>query len=251
MMDTKLQSIEGDLDCMITRILAGSALAFLLAMPGALAQAPVDATPPAAPAATAPTPDQTAPAPINPTPSTAPESTAAPETSAPETTAPASSAPESHHSNRFRIGPEVGVFFLTSNKARSQFGNSAVSLGLGIGSIAQASPQGRLALDLDIQYQTRNGNHLFLAPLGVAYRKALGQSGANVAYFGLTADLDFVDIRSADYNVHSGIRTAFGASPILGVSLGDSGFLEARYLYVSKTKGFDLSGLNLSAGYRF
>ena len=98
-----------------------------------------------------------------------------------------------------------------------------------------------------MQYQTHNGNHMFLAPLGVAYRRALNQGGPNVAYVGVTADLDFIDIRSADYNVHSGVRTAFGASPLFG----DSGFLEARYLYVSRIKGFDLSGLNLSAGYRF
>jgi hypothetical protein len=182
---------------------------------------------------------------VNPTPTTAPVTTA------PETTAPPAPEPDSQRSNRFRIGPEVGVYFLTSGKARSQFGNSAISLGLGLGSIAQASTRGRLALDLQVQYQTRDGNHLFLAPLGVAYRKALNSGGPNVAYAGATVDLDFVDIRSADYNVHSGVRTAFGASPLIGVSFGDSGFLEARYLYVSRIKGFDLSGLNLSAGYRF
>ncbi|MGI4788723.1 MAG: hypothetical protein ACRYFS_07715 [Janthinobacterium lividum] len=222
---------------MIKRILAGGALALMLAMPAAMAQTPADAppTPPATPA----------PANTNPTPSTAPESTASP------TPAPASSQPTPKKSNRFRIGPEVGVFFLSSGKARNEFGNSAVSLGLGLGSISQASTQGRLALDLQIQYQTRDGNHLFLAPLGVAYRKALNQGGPNVAYVGLTADLDFVDIRAGDYNVHSGVRTAFGASPLVGVSFGDSGFLEARYLYVSGVKGFDLSGLNLSAGFRF
>ena len=237
---------------MMTRILAGSALALMLAMPGAMAQTPD--TPPAPPATVTPAPTDTPPAtvtppapvdatPVNPTPPTAPQSTA------PDTTA--SPAPEQKKSNRFRIGPEVGVYFLTSGKARSQFGNSAISLGLGLGSIAQASTRGRLALDLQVQYQTHNGNHMFLAPLGVAYRKALNQGGPNVAYVGVTADLDFIDIRSADYNVHSGVRTAFGASPLIGVSFGDSGFLEARYLYVSRIKGFDLSGLNLSAGYRF
>ena len=230
----------------ITRFWAGSALALMLAMPAAMAQTTTD-TPPVsttpAPTDTTPVPPvNTAPSPTNSTPSTAPETTA-PETTAPE--------PAPKKSTRFRIGPEVGVYFLTSSKARNQFGNTAVSLGIGLGSISQASTQGRLALDLQIQYQTRNGNHLFLAPLGVAYRKALNQGGPNVAYAGLTADLDFVDIRSGDYNVHSGVRTAFGASPLIGVSFGDSGFLEARYLYVSRVKGFDLSGLNLSAGYRF
>ncbi len=231
---------------MITRLLTGSALALMLAMPAALAQTPD--TPAAPPATTAPAPTDTTPpatpAPVNPTPSTAPQSTA------PETPAPAPE-PASKKSNRFRIGPEIGVYFLTSSKARSQFGNSSLSLGLGLGSIAQASTRGRLALDLQVQYQARSGNHMFLAPLGVAYRKALNEGGPNVVYVGATVDLDFVDIRSGDYDVHSGVRTAFGASPLIGVSFGDSGFLEARYLYVSRIKGFDLSGLNLSAGYRF
>lgn len=222
----------------MTPLLAGGALALLLALPAAAQTTPDAMTPPAAPAPTAP---------VNPTPSTAPVSSAPVDATPP----PAAPQPEAQHRSRFRIGPEVGVFFLTSGKARSQFGNSAVSLGIGLGSIAQASTQGRLALDLQIQYQSRNGNHLFLAPLGIAYRKALNSGGPNVAYVGATADVDFVDIRSGDYNVHSGVRTAFGASPILGVSFGDSGFLEARYLYVSRVKGFDLSGLNLSAGYRF
>ena len=236
---------------MITRLMTGGALALLLAVPGAtLAQAPTD-TPPAA-AAPTPVPTDTPPAapapvdaaPVNPTPSTAPETTAPP-------SPPPAPEPASKKRSRFRIGPEVGVYFLTSGKARSQFGSSSLSIGLGLGSISQASTRGRLALDLQVQYQTRNGNHMFLAPLGIAYRKALNQGGPNVVYVGATADLDFVDIRSGDYNVHSGVRTAFGASPLIGVSFGDSGFLEARYLYVSRVKGFDLSGLNVSAGFRF
>ncbi len=209
--------------------LLAAALALFLALPLA-AQTPAD------------------PSTANPAPSTAPATPST--TTAPDTTAP-DPQPEAKRKSRFRIGPEVGVFFLTSGKARSQFGNSAVSLGLGLGSIAQASTQGRLALDLQVQYQTKNGNHLFVAPLGVAYRKALNEGTANVTYVGATADLDIVDIRSGDFDVHSGLRTAFGASPLVGVSFGDSGFVEARYLYVSRVKGFDLSGLNLSAGYRF
>ncbi len=236
---------------MMTRLLTGSALALLLAMPPAMAQAPVGMppAPDAPPATTAPAPTDTTPAPPTPAPVDAnPTPSTAPVTTAPETPSP---PPDQKKRNRFRIGPEVGVYFLTSGKARSQFGNSSFSIGLGLGSISQASTRGRLALDLQVQYQTHDGNHLFLAPLGLAYRKALNSGGPNVAYVGATVDLDFVDIRSGDYNVHSGVRTAFGASPLIGVSFGDSGFLEARYLYVSRVKGFDLGGLNLSAGYRF
>ena len=153
--------------------------------------------------------------------------------------------------NRFRIGPEIGVFLPTSSQTRSQFGSSWVSLGVGLGSIGQVPKKGQTSLDLQVLYQSRGDNHAFLAPIGVGYRTALSQSGSVTTYVGVTGDIYLADLRSADYNVHSGLRTGFGGSVLLGVNSGESGFLEARYLAVSKIKGFDLSGLNLTAGYRF
>ncbi len=152
---------------------------------------------------------------------------------------------------RLRIGPEIGVFLPTSSKARSEFGSSWVSIGLGIGSIGQVPKKGQTSLDLQILYQTRGDNHAFLAPIGIGYRTALSQSGSVTTYAGVTGDIYLADLRSGAYNVHSGLRTGFGGSVLLGVNSGDSAFFEARYLGVSKIKGFDLSGLNLTAGYRF
>ncbi|MDQ2799616.1 MAG: hypothetical protein M3Y13_08250, partial [Armatimonadota bacterium] len=154
-------------------------------------------------------------------------------------------------SNRFQIGPEVGVYLPTSSKTRSEFGGSWLTIGLGLGSINQVRSQGQLAFDLQVLYQRKNGNHAFLAPLGVSYRKAVSQSGGNTVYVGAAADLYLADLRAQDYDVHSGLRTGFGGSVLAGVNFGDSAFLEARYLAVSRIKGFDLSGLDLTAGYRF
>jgi len=153
--------------------------------------------------------------------------------------------------NRFRIGPEVGVYLPTSSQTRSQFGSSWVSLGVGFGSIGKVPKTGQTSLDLQVLYQTRGDNHAFLAPIGIGYRTALSQSGSLTTYVGATGDIYLADLRSADYNVHSGLRTGFGGSVLVGINSGESGFLEARYLAVSKIKGFDLSGLNLTAGYRF
>ena len=131
---------------MIKRLLAGGALALMLTMPAAMAQTPTD-TPPAPPTSATPAPVDAAPAPpapadavpTTPVPAdTTPPTVTAPApanstpSTAPETAAPPTSTPAPKKSSRFRIGPEVGVFFLTSSKARSQFGNSAVSLGLGL-----------------------------------------------------------------------------------------------------------------------
>ena len=238
------------------KLLAGSAL--LLALAGfdgtaARAQAPGDTTTPA-PTATVPTgpnaptmPGGTTTAP--PTGTTAPTTTTPSTPSTPEGNNPASSSPKKRP--RFRIGPEVGVYLPTSSKARDQFGSTWLTIGLGIGSIGRITPQGQTSFDLQILYQSKNGNHAFLAPIGVGYRVAVSQSGQNTLYVGATADLYLADLRSGDYNVHSGLRTGFGGSALAGVNFGDSGFLEARYLIVSRIKGFDLSGLNATAGYRF
>ena len=210
-----------------------TALALALIMPAAYAQG--TDTPPAPPVVTAPA-DTTTPAPA--------------ETTHPAgATAPQAQPPKKRP--RFRIGPELGVYLPTSSKTRDQFGSTWVTLGLGLGSIGQITSKGQTSFDLQILYQTKDDNHVFLAPLGVGYRTAISQNGPETTYVGITADLYLADLRSADYNVHSGIRTGGGGSVLLGENFGDSGYLEARYLYVSGIKGFDLSGLNLTAGYRF
>ena len=188
----------------------------------------------------------------------APADTALPAATAPATAPPAPTPPANDPASsspkkraRFRIGPEIGVYLPTSSKARSQFGNTWLTVGLGIGSIGRVTTSGQTSLDLQILYQSKNGNHAFLAPIGIGYRKALSQDSAATPYVGATADFYLADLRSGDYDVHSGLRTGFGGSALAGINFNDSGFLEARYLIVSRIKGFDLSGLDVTAGYRF
>ncbi len=233
-----------------SRICAGGASLLALAALGggvARAQAPGDPPPPAA--TTPVTPPATDTTPTAPPAPATPPATTPPPASTTGGNDPASSTPRKRA--RFRIGPEVGVYLPTSSKARDQFGSSWLTIGLGIGSIGRVRKEGQTSFDLQVLYQSRSGNHAFLAPVGVGYRVALSQSGGATTYAGATADVYFADIRSGDYDVHSGVRTGFGGSPLIGVTFGDSGFLEARYLIVSKIRGFDLSGLNLTAGYRF
>ncbi len=217
------------------RLLAGGALLLVLTAgnTAARAQAPADTTP----AATTPS-DTTTPADTTPT-----------DTTPSDPNAPAPASPKKR--SRFRIGPEVGVYLPTSAKARDQFGSTWLTLGLGLGNIGRITPQGQTTFDLQVLYQTRNGNHAFLAPVGIGYRVAVSQSGTNTVYVGATADLLLADLRSGDYDVHSGLRTGFGGSALAGINFGDSGYLEARYLAATHIKGFDLSGLNVTAGYRF
>lgn len=242
---------------MTKRILAGGALLLALAGAGgaARAQTPADTTPPTTTMPTPTDPNTTdpnttaSPGGATTTPSTGTTTPTSDAGSAPEGNSPASSSPKTR--SRFRIGPEIGVYLPTSAKSRDQFGSTWLTLGLGIGSIGRITPQGQTSFDLQVLYQTKNGNHAFLAPVGIGYRVAVSQSGQNTLYVGATADLLLADLRSGAYDVHSGLRTGFGGSALVGANFGDSGFLEARYLAVSRIKDFDLSGLNVTAGYRF
>ncbi len=220
------------------RLCAGLFAAALLGfgLSAAHAQAPADTTPPAT--MTEPVPATEPAPPVE----TTPETPTQPEQAAP---APAK------RNNRFRIGPEIGLYLPTSSKTRSEFGSSALSLGIGLGSINKISTRGQTTLDLQVIYQSKDGNHMFLAPLGVGYRKAFSQNSSTTTYLGATADIYFADLRSGKYNVHSGVRTGFGGSVLAGVNFSENGYFEARYLIVSRIKGFDLSGVNLTAGYRF
>lgn len=190
--------------------------------------------------------------------------TAAPDTTAPMTPPPAAtpapvvapSAPDdtpSHSSNRFRIGPEVGVYLPTDSKTRDRFGSSWFSLGLGFGQINSVKSAGQLGLDLNLQYQKHNGNRIFLLPVGLGYRIGLTKDpeAKTVPYAGVSGDLILADARSVQDNVHSGFKTGVGGSALIGVNFGDSGNIEARYQLTSRIKSFDYSGLSLSAGFRF
>lgn len=219
------------------------ALGAALLLPGAHAQ---DAA--TTPDATATTPGVTAPA------TGAVDVPAA--TAPPMTNPPASSSDESYEkpkSNRFRLGPEVGVYLPTNSRTRDRFGAAWLSLGLGFGPITGVTSKGQLGFDLSLNYQQHEGNRVFLLPLGLGYRVALTQNpeSKTVPYAGVTGDVYLADVRSIPDNIHSGIRAGGGGSVLLGVNFGESGNLEARYQFVSHIQSFDFSGLSLRAGYRF
>jgi hypothetical protein len=150
-----------------------------------------------------------------------------------------------------KFGPDIGVFIPTSSKTINRFGGAWYAVGIGIGSVEAASSHGSWGLDLNIVSRYGSNSHIFVAPLGVQYTKALTNSGSSVPYVGASADLVFVDIRSPQDNVHSGFNETAGGSAFIGSTLGTHAYVEARYLLNGNVKGFDTSGVNLTAGARF
>lgn len=226
-----------------------------LLLPGAYAQT---ATPPAdTTAPTATTPSDTTPAP--PTIMAPPENTPPPAPPSVDTASPVAAPPpappppdENPKKSRFRIGPTIGFFLPSDSKTQDRFGSSWFSIGLGLGPVAGITNKGAIGFDVNLLYQQHNGNHALIVPLGVGYRVALTSDTAakTVPYAGVTADYYIINFKSNPENIN-GTYGAGGGSAILGLNFGDTANVEARYQFASKVRGFDFSGLNLTAGYRF
>jgi hypothetical protein len=222
-----------------------TATAVLLALTASAVHAQAGAAPPPPPPPAVPSV----------TPGTAPSAAGAPPvaiTPATPVVVPVPPAPAPpHRKPKFRIGPAVGVYLPSSSKTRAAFGDTWVSIGIGLGSINPVSTKGTLALDLNILYHDRDGNHVFFAPLGLGYRIALTPGRNVIPYVGVSADVDFSDITSNPANIHNSFEVGGGGSAFIGVNFTDRAFIEARYYGLSSVNGYDLSGLNIDAGYRF
>jgi hypothetical protein len=181
------------------------------------------------------------------------------------------------------LGFDTGVFIPTSSRTRDKFGSTWLDIGPSFGRITGPKLRGALTPDIHILSQSHDGNRLFVGLLGLEYRRPLsfgrshrpsgpavppGEDGkpgeppsgdkANPVasdptkpYFGFSADLSVGDIRDVQDGIHSGVRTGAAGSVFLGLKIRDRAFIEARYRQTSVVKSFDLSGFQLSAGYRF
>jgi hypothetical protein len=186
---------------------------------------------------------------------------AAPSTASPQgstSSAPgASSAPGSKHGFKIpELGINLGIFVPSDAKTRNRFGSVWTGIGLGIGKIYMPSGGGSFGLDLGLSGETSGSNYAYIAPVGVSYRRAFSaaqvKSGDTfIPYFGFTADLVGVDLRSPQDNVHPNVQFTVGGSASIGTTIGKSGFAEARYAEIGRVEGFDLSGVGLTVGVRF
>lgn len=167
--------------------------------------------------------------------------------------APAPQTPpnDKPQSRRFTIGPELGLFFLTNGKARNAFGSTFFNYGIGLGNIPRARGHGDWLFDATIISGSRSGGRVLLAPIGASYRIALGK-GENVRPFaGVSANLIIANLRADRYNVGNGTGVTGGGSLFAGFTFGEQAYLQARYYGMGAVRGFNLSGLNLSTGFRF
>jgi hypothetical protein len=155
-------------------------------------------------------------------------------------------------SRRLLFGPEVGVYFPSNGKVRDAFGNNFVNYGIGLGSVPQTRDKGYFTFDLNLFSARRSGSSFLLVPVGVAYRKGLTNRDTGVRpYVGASVNLIVADLRSDKYKVDSGVRATGGGSVFTGLNFSDRAYLQARYYGIATISGFELSGLNVSTGFRF
>ncbi|MBC8143028.1 MAG: hypothetical protein H7Y38_16510, partial [Armatimonadetes bacterium] len=156
---------------------------------------------------------------------------------------------------RSSLGPEVGFYFPTDQRTRDAFGSTWVNYGVGFRPIALASRKGVLGFDVNIVSTSGSGRRALLIPVNVIYKRALGGSatpGEGVTpYAGVATGLLIADLRSDNFGVSSGFRGGYGGTFLLGFTVNTQFFVEARYQVYSKIKGFDVSGIGLSTGFRF
>lgn len=152
---------------------------------------------------------------------------------------------------RLRVGPNLELYLPTSAKTRDRYGSSWFGLGVGLGSVRQEGLLGTLSGEVYLLHNKDNGHEAYIIPLGVAYRRALLDRVDVRPYAGASVNLVLGNFNSPTDGIPWGLRAAGGGSALAGVTFGQAGYVEARYLLTSKMRGMDFSGLNLTAGIRF
>lgn len=163
---------------------------------------------------------------------------------------------------RFYLGPQLGVFLPTAGGTRDRFGGTWTNIGFGIGPVAAPRAKGEWNLDFTFLSSrgrsfTQQGQSLrsraLVIPVGAEYR--LGTSADTARgprpYVGASIGGALANVESQIDGLRSTWRTGAAASAFVGVVFNKHGYVEAHYYQMQRIAGFDFSGLNLAAGYRF
>lgn len=152
--------------------------------------------------------------------------------------------------NRPRFGLKVGQYRYSSSQTRDTFDGNSLSISPDYSRAVTPDKRGRLRFDFGFNSSSEGENKLFFAPIGVGYRATTGE-GATLPYFGGSLNVAPTYLKVPDQNKDGKLSLAVGGSAFAGVQFNQRFTLEARYFLLSKVRGFNLSGLDLSAGVRF
>jgi len=162
-------------------------------------------------------------------------------------------SPKPHHKKHFVFGVNGGLYIPTDSKTRDRFGSSGFSIGPGFGAVRRVKNKGITSLSLSFISMEKGDNKFYMLPIGLQYARPLGwhKDAKLHPYYGLSLNAVPAKIRSRPDNVDTGIKLGYGGSAFVGTTIGRHAFVEGRYLLISKIDTFDLSGFDVSVGYRF
>lgn len=162
---------------------------------------------------------------------------------------------------RTLIGLDLGVYIPTSDKARDAFGSNFLNFGFGLGRYRNPSPKGAFGFDFSIianrSLFSGGDNRAILIPVGATYVRRLTPTSSEelatgwAPYAGVSANVIINNIRSDKYDVESKWRFGAGGSAFIGAVWKGQYFLQARYYGMTSVEGLNLSGVNLTTGFRF
>ena len=156
------------------------------------------------------------------------------------------SPPKEKKKSRLLIGPEYGAWYPTDVRVRRLFGRNWQNVGIGFGEVSAPGEKGTWQPGLRIVQASGGENRITLVPAGVTWRKGLGSGGS---YLGVSAKALFGRMEGPTFS--GKWRTSAGGGVFLGQSFGKKAYLEAGYTAFGKLDGYDVSGWNLSMGFRF
>lgn len=161
-----------------------------------------------------------------------------------------------------RPGSQLGVnisFYQPNSKAvRNIFGGSWLGIAPAFGPLPASGGGTSVGTDLMFMTGKRNvggiSSRVNVYNLGLQTRispQTYNRNGGGFKpYAGAGIGLTYIDLDDNINNV-SKTKLATSTTAFVGVTFGDNLSLEARYRWIPKISGYDLSGRQLSIGFRF
>lgn len=157
-----------------------------------------------------------------------------------------------------QLGVNISFYQPNSKATRDAFGGSWLGIAPAFGPLQNS--QGGTKIGTELMFLTGkrsvNGitNRINMYNVGlqakISQRSSYGSTGGLKPYAGAGIGLAYVDL---DDNVNNVSKTKLTSTTtaFIGVTFGDNLMLEARYRWLPKISGYDLSGRQLSIGFRF
>jgi len=147
----------------------------------------------------------------------------------------------------WKIGIALSTFYPSSAKTRARFGSWWSGIGLTVFLPEQANaPRDSYQVDFGLSGQKRNGDFIYLVPIGIIYQHNLGQCPDGHWFVGGSADLFLSNLHVSEEDIHAHIRTTLGGSVFAGVTIWRGWQFRARYFFMGDIASYNFSGTALS-----